>query len=54
MSEGGFVIKFDKKNKKPERCYAVAFDYDEWSYAVNNGQKKAIPKKTKKVIITVE
>jgi len=28
MAEGGFLVKFDAK--EVARCYAVAFDYDEW------------------------
>ncbi len=52
MAEGGFVVKFDEK--EPRRCYAVAFDYDEWSYAVNNEEKKEIPKGTKKITIEIE
>ena len=54
MAEGGFLIKFDPKKAKPQRCYAVAFDYDEWSYAVNNQAKKKIPKGTKKITIEIE
>ena len=51
MANGGFVVKFD--GKKPQRCYAVAFDYDEW-FCVINQKKKAIPKGTKKITIEVE
>ena len=52
MAEGGFLVKFD--GKKPQRCYAVTFDYDEWSYAVNNRDKKKIPKGTKKITVEIE
>jgi len=52
MVEGGFLIKIDGKKKK--RCYTVSFDYDEMSYTVNAAEKKSIPKKTKKIEITIE
>ena len=52
MAEGGFLIKFD--GKKSKRCYAVAFDYDEWSYAVNNQEKKELPKGITKITIEIE
>lgn len=48
------MVKFDGKKAKPQRCYAVAFDYDEWFYAVNNQTKKKIPKGTKKITIEIE
>lgn len=54
MAEGGFLIKFDAKKEKSRRCYAVAFDYDEQSYAINNQPKKKIPKGTKKITIEIE
>lgn len=53
MAEGGFLVKFDGK-RKPQRCYAVAFDYDEWSCVVNEKEKKEIPKGTKRITIEVE
>ena len=52
MAEGGFLIKFN--GKKPQRGYAVAFDYDEWSYSLNNQRKKKIPTGTTKITIEVE
>ena len=52
MAGGGFLVKFDEK--EPQRCYAVAFDYDEWSYAINNGKKQEMPKGTKKITIEIE
>lgn len=52
MATGGFLIKFD--GKKPQRGYAVAFDYDEWSYAINNQKKKAMPKGIRKITIEIE
>ena len=54
MAEGGFLIKFDAKKAKPQRCYAVAFDYDDWSYVINNQPKTAMPKGTQKIIIEIE
>ena len=54
MAEGGFLVKFDVKKVKPQRCYAVAFDYDEWAYAMNNKEKKEMPKGTKKITIEIE
>ncbi len=54
MAEGGFVIKFDSKKTKRRRCYAVAFDYDDRSYTVNNQKKKELPKGIKKITIEVE
>ena len=52
MAEGGFLVKFDEK--KAQRCYAVAFDYDEWSYVVNEKEKKEIPKGIQKITIEIE
>ena len=54
MAEGGFLIKFAPKKAKPQRGYAVAFDYDEWSYSLNNQRKNKIPKGTKKITIEIE
>lgn len=54
MAEGGFLIRFDAKKAKPKRCYAAAFDYDDWSYAVNNAKKKGLPKGIKKITIEIE
>ena len=54
MAEGGFLIKFQGGKAKPRRGYAVAFDYDEWTYAINNEKKKALPKGIKKITIEVE
>lgn len=49
--ESGFLIKFD--GKEVERCYAVAFDYDEWSYTINEKEKKELPA-VKSITIKVE
>ena len=52
MAEGGFLLKFN--GKKITRCYAVAFDYDEWQYTVNNTKKKELPAKVKTITVEVE
>jgi len=41
MAEGGFLVKFD--GKEVTRCYAIAFDYDEWQYTINNTEKRELP-----------
>jgi hypothetical protein len=41
MPDGGFLVKFD--GKEAFRCYAVSFDYDEWTYSVNNETPKPFP-----------
>jgi hypothetical protein len=41
MAEGGFLVKFD--GKEVARCYAVAFDYDEWQYTINETEKREMP-----------
>jgi len=51
MAAGGFLIKFD--GKEVERCYAAAFDYDEWSYTINGKDKKELPP-VKSITIEVE
>ena len=48
------MIKFDPKKTAPRRGYAVAFDYDEWSYTLNDGKKLNLPKGIKKIVIDVE
>lgn len=52
MANGGFLIKFD--GKEAQRCYAVAFDYDEWFYVVNNQEKKELPKGISKITVEIE
>ncbi len=52
MAEGGFLVKFDEKKSK--RCYAVAFYYDEWVYAINNEEKAPLPKGTTRITIEIE
>jgi hypothetical protein len=52
VSDGGFVIKFDGKIVK--RCYKVIFDYDDWTYAVNEAKAKPLPIKVKTIAVVVE
>lgn len=52
MAEGGFVVKLD--GKEVTRCYAVAFDYDDWQYVINNTEKKELPAGTKKITVEIE
>lgn len=52
MSEGGFLVKFD--GKEVARGYAVAFDYDEWQYTVNETEKRELPVGIKSITIKVE
>ena len=54
MAEGGFLVTFVGAEEKPRRCYAVEFDYDEWSYAINNEEKKEIPGGSQKITIEIE
>ncbi len=51
MAEGGFLVKFD--GKEVARCYAVAFDYDERQYTVNEKEKKDLPR-VRNISIEVE
>jgi len=52
MADGGFLVKFD--GKEVARCYAVAFDYDDRQYTVNETEKKELPAGVKKISIEVE
>jgi len=52
MEDGGFVIKFD--GKEIGRCYAVAFDYDERKYTINNKEEKDLPQDVKAITIEIE
>lgn len=54
MAEGGFLVRFEGKKEKQKRCYAVALDYDEWTYVINNEKKKGLPKGTMRITIEVE
>ena len=51
MAERGYLVKFN--GKKAVRCYAVAFDYDEGWYKVNNDKPKKLPN-VKKISIEIE
>ena len=51
MPDGGFLVKIN--GKKVARCYAVAFDYDEWQYKINNKKPKALPKNTESISVEV-
>lgn len=52
MAEGGFLVKFD--GKEVARCFAVAFDYDEWQYTINETEKKKLPLEVKTIAIEIE
>ena len=52
MAEGGFLVKFD--GKEVERCFAVAFDYDDWQYTINNTEKHELPTGVEKISIKIE
>ena len=52
MPDGGFLVKIN--GKEVCRCYAIAFDYDEWQYTVNNKKPKALPKNTESISVEVE
>lgn len=52
MADGGFLVKIN--GKKLRRCYAIAFDYDEWNYTVNNEKPKHLPKGTKSITVEIE
>lgn len=52
MPNGGFLVKIN--GKELCRCYAIAFDYDEWQYKVNNEKPRALPKNTESISVEVE
>ena len=54
MADGGFIVKFEGAKVKPQTCYAVKLDYDEWSYTINNSSAQDMPQGTKRIIIEVE
>lgn len=54
MSDGGFVVKFEGAKEKPQKCYAIKLDYDEWSYTINNNTTQKMPSGTKRIIIEAE
>ena len=52
MADGGFLVKFD--GKEAARCYAVAFDYDDWQYTINGTDNKELPAGVENISIEVE
>lgn len=52
MPEGGFLVKFN--GQEIARCYAVAFDYDQWQYTINNTEKKELPPEVKTITVQAE
>ena len=52
MPDGGFVVRIN--GKEVSRCYAIAFDYDEWQYTVNNKETRKLPENTESISIEVE
>jgi hypothetical protein len=52
MADGGFVVKSD--GKEATRCFAVAFDYDEWQYTINDTIKKELLKGVETITIVIE
>ncbi len=52
MAEGGFLVKFD--GKEAVRCFAVAFDYDEWQCVINDTEKRELPVGVETITIEVE
>lgn len=49
MAEGGFVVKIN--GKVVCNCFAVAFDYDEWKYTVNETETRELPDDIKSITI---
>lgn len=52
MPDGGFVVKIN--GKELCRCFAVAFDYDEWQYTINGKETKQLPENTASIAVEVE
>ena len=52
MPDGGFVVRIN--GKEVSRCYAIAFDYDEWQYTINNKETKKLPEDTESIAIEIE
>ncbi len=52
MADGGFLVKFD--GKEVARCFAVAFDYDEWQYTINETEKKELPPGVETITVVVD
>jgi hypothetical protein len=52
MADGGFLVKIE--GQKEFGCYAIAFDYDEWKYKVNDGEVRDIPEGAETISIEIE
>jgi hypothetical protein len=52
MAKGGFLVKFD--GKEVVQCYAIALDYDERRYTINDVKKKKLPAKVKTITVEIE
>ena len=52
MADGGFLVRID--GKELCRGYSIKFDYDEWTYSVNNGAPAGLPKIEKGISVEVE
>jgi len=52
IAEGGFLVKFD--GEEITRCYAVAFDYDQWQYTINDTKTKKLPPRVSKITVEAE
>ncbi len=47
-------MKFEPKKAKSQRCWGVAFNFDEWSCTINNEPPKEMPKGVRRILIEVE
>jgi len=54
MANGGFAVKFEGAKEKPQKCYAIKLDYDEWSYTINNEPAKELPQGVKRIVIEIK
>ena len=56
MSNRGFLVKFinDKNEIEDHLCYKVSFDYDAWTYTLNNEETKHFPPLAKIEVIPQE
>ena len=52
MPEEGFVVKIN--GKELCRCYAIAFDYDEWQYKINDKEIHQLPEDIESISVEVE
>lgn len=51
MADGGFVVKIN--GKEVCNCYAIAFDYDEWNYTINDKDVRPLPDGTESISVEV-